>query len=85
MFILWFIVASIITTVCISLGVEASVFSPLKDLSKFFIIMAMAAIGLNSNVVKLIKSGGKPLLLGACCWVGITILSLGMQHVMGIW
>ena len=49
------------------------------------IIMAMAAIGLNSNVVKLIKSGGKPLLLGACCWVGITIVSLGMQHVMGIW
>ena len=85
MFILYFIIAAIITTVCMSMGVSADIFAPLKELSKFFIIMAMAAIGLNSNVVKLIKSGGKPLLLGACCWVGITIVSLGMQHVMGIW
>ena len=85
MFILWFIVASIITTVCISLGVEASVFSPLKDLSKFFIIMAMAAIGLGTNVVKLIKNGGKPILLGACCWAGVTGVSLVMQHLLHLW
>ena len=43
------------------------------------------AIGLNSNLVKLVKSGGKPLLLGACCWVSITAVSLLMQHVMGLW
>lgn len=85
MFILWFIVASIITTVCISLGVEASVFSPLKDLSKFFIIMAMVAIGLGTNVVKLIKNGGKPILLGACCWAGVTGVSLVMQHLLHLW
>ena len=84
MFILWFICASIITTLCTSFGVPAEVFQPLKDLSKFFIIMAMAAIGLNSNIVKLVKSGGKPLLLGACCWTGITVVSLLMQHVMGL-
>lgn len=85
MFILWFICASVITTICTSLGVPATLFSPLKELSKFLIIMAMAAIGLNSNIVKLVKSGGKPLLLGACCWAGITAVSLLMQHVMGIW
>ena len=85
MFILYFVIASIITTICISLGVNADVFAPLKELSKFFIIMAMAAIGLNSNVIKLIKTGGKPILLGACCWIGITLVSLLMQHVMGIW
>ena len=84
MFILWFICASVITTLCTSFGVPAEVFQPLKDLSKFFIIMAMAAIGLNSNIVKLVKSGGKPLLLGACCWTGITVVSLLMQHVMGL-
>ncbi len=49
-----------------SLGVPATLFSPLRrSWSKFLIIMAMAAIGLNSNIVKLVKSGGKPLLLGA--------------------
>ena len=85
MFILYFVIASVITTVCIQAGMDADVFTPLKDLSKFFIIMAMAAIGLNSNVVQLVKSGGRPLLLGGCCWIGITAGSLVMQHVMGIW
>lgn len=84
-FILFFVGASLITTIAVSLGVPAEVFSPLKDLSKFFIIMAMAAIGLNTNVVKLVKSGGKPILLGFCCWVGITGVSLLAQHLLGIW
>ena len=85
MFILWFIVASIITTIAISLGVPSSVFAPLKELSKFFITLAMAAIGLGCNVVKLIKNGGKPILLGGCCWIGITCVSLLLQHVLSIW
>ena len=85
LFILWFVCASVVTTICTSLGVPSAMFQPLKELSKFFIIMAMAAIGLNSNVVKLVKSGGKPLLLGLCCWLGITAVSLLMQHVMGLW
>ncbi len=85
MFILWFVIASLVTTVALRAGVASSVFSPLKNLSKFFIIMAMGAIGLNTNVVKLVKSGGKPLALGGCCWAGITLVSLLMQRVMGIW
>ena len=85
LFILWFVCASVVTTICTSLGVPSAMFQPLKELSKFFIIMAMAAVGLNSNVVKLVKSGGKPLLLGACCWAGITAVSLLMQRVMGLW
>lgn len=84
-FILYFVGASIITTVAIQLGVSSSVFSPIKTLSKFFIVWAMAAIGLNTDIVKLIKTGGKPLLLGACCWIGITAVSLLMQSLLGIW
>lgn len=84
-FILYFIAASLITTVAVSLGVSAGVFAPIKTLSKFFIVLAMAAIGLNTNIVKLIKTGGTPLILGASCWVGITLVSLLMQHVMGLW
>ena len=85
MFILYFVLAAIITTVSLHMGVNSNVFLPIKELSKFLIIMAMAAIGLNSNVIHLIKTGGKPLLVGASCWCGITIVSLLMQHVMGIW
>ena len=85
MFILYFILASLITTVAVSAGIPASVFSPFKSLSKFFIILAMSAIGLNTNIVKLVKTGGKPLALGFCCWTGITLVSLFMQHLLGIW
>lgn len=85
MFILYFILASVITTIAVSLGVNSSVFSPVKELSKFFIVLAMAAIGLNTDIVKLIKTGGKPIITGFTCWVGITCVSLILQHVMGIW
>lgn len=84
MFIFYFIVAAIITTVCVHMGVDAEVFQPMKELSKFMIIMAMAAIGLNSNVIQLIRTGGKPIIVGASCWCGITIVSLVMQNVMKI-
>lgn len=84
-FILYFIAASIITTVAVNFGVPMAAFTPLKELSKFFIVLAMAAIGLNTNIVKLVKSGGKPILMGLACWVGITGVSLGMQRILGLW
>ncbi len=84
-FILYFIGASIITTLAISAGISAEFFAPIKELSKFFIVLAMAAIGLNTDIVKLIKTGGKPLIMGLCCWVSITGVSLILQHMMGIW
>ena len=84
-FILYFIGASLITTVAISAGVQSSFFAPFKQLSKFFIVMAMTAIGLNTDIVKLIKTGGKPILMGACCWAGITMVSLILQSLLGIW
>lgn len=49
------------------------------------IVLAMAAIGLNSNVIKLIKTGGKPIIIGLSCWIGITAVSLTVQHIMNIW
>ena len=81
-FIVFFVLASVITTV-FALPVEVT--APVKELSKFFIVMAMAAIGFNTNIVKLVRTGGKPIFMGACCWVAIAAVSLGMQHVLGIW
>ena len=81
-FILFFVLASVLTTV---FALPAEVTAPLKELSKFFIVMAMAAIGFNTNVVQLVRTGGKPIFMGACCWVGIAAVSLGMQHLLGIW
>ena len=95
MFIIYFILASIITTICnyfIEVGIITenismiinNIFSFLKHLSKFFIIMAMVAIGLNTNIKKLILSGTKPLALGFCCWLAISLVSIGLQKILGI-
>lgn len=91
MFILWFIVASLITTVLTTilsgnaLVFAERVFDALKEISKFLIVMAMSAIGLNTNIVKLIRSGGKPITLGFFCWVSIACVSLLMQKLLNIW
>lgn len=93
MFIIYFVLASVITTVVTSVFADNSavlngansVFGFLKNLSKFFIVMAMAAIGMNTNIVKLVKTGGKPIFMGFCCWVAIAAVSLVMQKVIGVW
>ncbi len=85
MFILYFVAASVITTIAVSAGVKSEVFSPIKTLSKFFIVLAMSAIGLNTDIVKLVKTGGKPIFMGFCCWTGITGVSLLMQHLLQLW
>lgn len=92
-FILYFILASFITTLCEvetikntlqTLHIDtAEIFGTIKTLAKFFIVWAMAAIGLNTNVKKLLTTGGKPLLLGAICWCGITLVTLLMQTLLG--
>ena len=91
-FILYFIAASVITTVVTSLGASSfsaaysSYFtSAMKKLAKFFIAMAMGAIGLNTNIVSLVKKGGKPIILGFCCWTVITLVSLAVQYMTGIY
>jgi uncharacterized membrane protein YadS len=80
-FILFFVLASIITTV---FDLSPMFTDNTKELSKFFIIMAMAAIGLNTNIVKLVKTGSKPIFMGFSCWVAIAAISLAMQYVLRI-
>jgi len=84
-FIIYFVLASVITTVALNMGVAVEAFDPLKTLSKFFIVLSMCAIGLNTNIIKLVKTGGKPILMGFCCWIGITAVSLAMQHFLNLW
>lgn len=85
LFIIYFLVVSGITTLLVRHGLNPKIFAPFKVLSNFFLVMSMAAIGLNSNMIALIKSGIKPLLLGACCWISIAVVTLFMQKSMGIW
>lgn len=81
-FVLLFLLASIITAL---VPIPAAVVSFLKSASKFSIVMAMVAIGLNTDLVKLVKTGGKPIFMGFCCWVSIACVSLAVQQLLGIW
>ena len=90
-FILFFIGASLVSTLvgfipqCSFTEFYNNGFVPLmKWLATFFISMAMGAIGLNTNIVKLIKSGAKPIILGFCCWIAISAVSIGVQQLTGI-
>lgn len=88
MFILYFIGASILTTivtnVCPSflMCYTTSTFTFLKEVSKFLIIMAMSAIGINTDIKSLIKNGGSSIFMGLICWVSIACVSLILQTML---
>lgn len=75
-FVLGFLLASVINTFA---GLPAGAGSFLSQAGKFGIVMAMAAIGLNTNLVRLVKSGGKPIFLGFVCWAVLSFTSLLVQ------
>lgn len=81
-FVLFFLLASVLTSL---LPLHATFLSAMKFLSKFFIIMAMTAIGLNTDIKKLISQGGKAIIEGGLCWIGIIFVSLFMQKLLHIW
>lgn len=78
-FVLGFVAASIISTF---LPIPAEAGRLLVQIGKFVIVMAMAAIGLNTNIVKLVKNGWKPILLGLGCWAALSITSLIVQYTV---
>lgn len=78
-FVLGFVIASLINTF---VALPSGTSSFLSQTGKFIIVMAMAAIGLNTNLVKLAKSGGKPILLGFICWVVLAVTSIGVQKLI---
>ncbi|SFM13596.1 YeiH family protein [Pelosinus propionicus] len=81
-FIFGFVVASIVSTIGF---LPSSLCLTLAQIGKFFIVMAMAAIGLNTHLKQLISNGVKPIFLGLSCWIAVAIVSLAVQHYLLIW
>jgi uncharacterized membrane protein YadS len=79
-FILWFLLASLLNTVGVFNRQTAGC---LTELGKFVIIVALSAIGLNSDLKKLVKTGVKPMLLGLMVWVSVAVVSLMVQFLTG--
>ncbi len=80
-FVLGFLGASILSTF---LPIPSQATHFLAQAGKFMIVMAMAAIGLNTNIIKLVKNGFKPILLGFLCWISVSVVSLVVQYLFHI-
>ena len=78
-FVLGFLAAAILNT---WLAIPPFLVNALVQSGKFLIVMAMAAIGLNTRLPQLIKTGGRPILLGFICWAALSVTSLLVQYVM---
>lgn len=76
-FIVGFIVAALLRTAAL---VPLSLADNLVWAGKFFIIMAMTAIGLNTNIRTFIKASPKALLLGLLTWFVVATSSLTVQY-----
>jgi uncharacterized integral membrane protein (TIGR00698 family) len=82
----WFVLGFLAAAVLNSLGwIPVSITSTLAQTGKFLIIMAMAAIGLNTSVQAFIKAGPKALFLGAATWSAVMLSSLAVQLFARIW
>lgn len=79
-FILWFLVASGVRSMGL---IPAALLAPLHEISQFLIVMALTAIGLSSDLRRMVLAGARPLLLGLGVWVAVALSSLGMQLLMG--
>jgi len=82
----WFVLAFIAATVLNTLlGVPDLLSQIIVSIGKFGIVMAMAGVGLNTDIHKLLTNGGKPILLGLCCWFSVAGVSLLIQQLLGLW
>jgi uncharacterized membrane protein YadS len=79
-FVLGFLAAALIYTF---LPIPKEISSFLVQTGKFMIIMAMAAIGLNTNLKKLLTQSMRPIILGLCCWAAVASVSLLVQRLSG--
>lgn len=81
-FILWFLVASAVR----SAGLVPAVLElPLQWMAQFLIILALSAIGLSSDLRRMLTAGVRPVLLGLGVWLAVCASSLAVQHIMGTW
>lgn len=80
----WFVLGFVLTAILNTfLPIPDEFSAMLVQIGKFMIVMAMTAIGLNTNLKKLLTNGIKPIGLGLCCWFMVAVISLVVQKVIG--
>ena len=81
----WFILGFLAFTAINSLGViPAAVSAGMKDVSKFLMISALAAIGLNTSFKDMKKSGMAPMLHGFIISALVVVVAIAVEYFMGL-
>ncbi len=84
-FLPWFILGFIALAIINSVGIiPAAVSSAAKYISKFLMVAALAAIGLNTNLKDMVKSGARPMLHGFIISALVVVVAITVQCFMGI-
>ncbi|MCR4435870.1 MAG: YeiH family protein [Clostridiales bacterium] len=79
-FILGFLAASLLNTLGLFQGPTVTF---LSSAGKFFIVMALVAVGLSADFKKMLKTGLRPLFLGLIVWFTVALVSIGIQFMTG--
>lgn len=61
-----------------------SVSNGAKEVSKFLMVAALAAIGLNTSFKEMRKSGVKPMLHGFIISLLVVIVAIAVEYFMGL-
>ena len=79
----WFLIGFLLASVLRSVGlVPDAAQAPLAQIAMFFISIAMAAIGLSTDVAGFRKAGLRPLMLGGLLWIIVTATAIGAIFLM---
>lgn len=75
-FIVWFVCASAIRS---SGALSSEALTLIGFMAKFLMVLALAAIGLSSDIKSMAKAGWQPILVGLGAWLAVSIVSIAMQ------
>src|SRR5262249_23601671 len=78
LFVVWFLVAAALNSFGL---IPAVVQGPLQQLALFAIVVALAGVGLGTDIQKIRSARMRPLLLGGLLWVAISVASLGLARM----
>lgn len=81
----WFIPFFVVMSLLSSAGlVPAALAAGLKTVSKFLMVMALAAIGLNTSFAEMKKSGIKPMLHGFIISLLVVLVAITVEFAIGV-
>ena len=81
----WLIVAFIGLAVINSIGwIHAVLFGNFKQISKFLVAAALAAIGLNTHFREMKKAGVNPMIHGFIISAAVVLVAISVEYMIGI-